>query len=276
MRRGARILHRKAVSINTVTYKFVGLIRPILTGVVAKLRKPTPRTKRLIAHSAFLLLIVGAALYGRTSIGADRSSLLYAVISGTEDIQGPLNKSAYAQTDTNSPRLASATDNASVLDSITFSDPEVYYNVQTAVGGTSVVAPLNPILDNPDEMAKWSAAQSDNATNDKLSSDTKNSDSASSEHPSIQIYTVADGDTVASLAQKFQISSDTIVWANGLPDSDAIKVGDRLIIPPTTGVIHIVHPGDTISGIAKKYDSSIAEIHLPMMIKTPENYLEYL
>lgn len=72
---------------------------------------------------------------------------------------------------------------------------------------------------------------------------------------SIIDYTVAEGDTVSSIAKKFGVSIDTIRWQNNLKTVDSIKVGQTLEILPITGVSHKVQKGDTIYGIAKEYDA---------------------
>jgi murein DD-endopeptidase MepM/ murein hydrolase activator NlpD len=67
-------------------------------------------------------------------------------------------------------------------------------------------------------------------------------------------YTVLDGDTISTIALKFDISVDTIRWQNNLDKNGTIKVGQELEILPVTGVSHKVQKGDTIYSIAKKYD----------------------
>lgn len=67
-------------------------------------------------------------------------------------------------------------------------------------------------------------------------------------------YTVQPGDTVSGIAQKFDISIDTIRWANNLTSVAAIKPGQVLKIPPVTGVIHKVKKGDTVYSVAKYYN----------------------
>lgn len=67
-------------------------------------------------------------------------------------------------------------------------------------------------------------------------------------------YEVQSGDTVASIAQKFGVSADTIRWQNSIV-RDKIKVGQTLQILPVTGIAHKVTKGDTVYSIAKKYDS---------------------
>lgn len=68
----------------------------------------------------------------------------------------------------------------------------------------------------------------------------------------IENYSVRGGDTLETIAKKFDISVDTIKWANDLK-TDVIKPGQTLKIPPVTGVVHKVLSGDTVYSIAKKY-----------------------
>lgn len=69
-------------------------------------------------------------------------------------------------------------------------------------------------------------------------------------------YIVQDGDTVGSIAEKFGVSTDTILWQNNLGAKDRIKAGQVLEILPVTGISHKVVKGDTVYSIAKKYDTS--------------------
>jgi murein DD-endopeptidase MepM/ murein hydrolase activator NlpD len=69
-------------------------------------------------------------------------------------------------------------------------------------------------------------------------------------------YTVQEGDTVSTIAEKFGVSVDTILWENDLSENQRIKPGQTLKILPVTGVSHKVQKGDTIYSISKKYDTS--------------------
>jgi murein DD-endopeptidase MepM/ murein hydrolase activator NlpD len=71
---------------------------------------------------------------------------------------------------------------------------------------------------------------------------------------SIIDYQVQEGDTVASIANKFGISQNTIIWQNSL-SGGKIKIGQTLKILPVTGVAHTVAKGDTVYSIAKRYDT---------------------
>jgi len=73
-------------------------------------------------------------------------------------------------------------------------------------------------------------------------------------------YTVNEGDTISSIADKFGVSQETILWQNNLGAKDKIKPSQIIEVLPVTGVSHKVAKGDTISSIAKKYDSSAQAI----------------
>ncbi len=76
----------------------------------------------------------------------------------------------------------------------------------------------------------------------------------------ISTYTVEAGDTIASIANKYGISTNTILWANNLTRKSKLKVGQELVILPISSVKHKVVKGDTIQKIAKKYNGDVDEI----------------
>lgn len=66
-------------------------------------------------------------------------------------------------------------------------------------------------------------------------------------------HTVVEGDTLSSLSEKFNISIDTIKWANPKLIGEKLAIGMELAIPPITGVVVKVQRGDTVESLAKKY-----------------------
>lgn len=79
-------------------------------------------------------------------------------------------------------------------------------------------------------------------------------------------YRVEDGDTVSSIAQKFGVSIDTIVWENNIKSVSSIKPKQILRILPVTGVRYKVSRGETIYSIAKKL-----QVNAQTMIDYPFN-----
>jgi murein DD-endopeptidase MepM/ murein hydrolase activator NlpD len=73
-------------------------------------------------------------------------------------------------------------------------------------------------------------------------------------------YEVQSGDNLSSIAKKFNITVNTILWANDLNSKSSIKVGQKLVILPVSGVSYKVKRGDTISGLAKKFNVAEQDI----------------
>lgn len=66
-------------------------------------------------------------------------------------------------------------------------------------------------------------------------------------------YAVQNGDTVSTIARRFGLTVNTILWANNLSAFSLIRPGDSLAILPTSGIMYTVKSGDTASKIAAKY-----------------------
>lgn len=77
-------------------------------------------------------------------------------------------------------------------------------------------------------------------------------------------YTVKNGDTAGSIANKFGVSVNTILWANNLSAKALIQPGDKLTILPMTGVMHQVKRNENLATIANFYEvdqSKISEVN---------------
>ncbi len=75
----------------------------------------------------------------------------------------------------------------------------------------------------------------------------------------ISVYVVREGDTLGAIAKMFDVSVNTIIWANDLRGS-TIAPGDKLIILPVSGIQYIIKKGDTVKSVAKKYKADIGDI----------------
>lgn len=76
----------------------------------------------------------------------------------------------------------------------------------------------------------------------------------------ISVYIVREGDTLSQIAEMYDVSAKTILWANDIEGPSKIRPGDTLVILPITGVRHIVKSGDTLASIAKKYGGDVEDI----------------
>jgi len=73
-------------------------------------------------------------------------------------------------------------------------------------------------------------------------------------------YTVQDGDSPGKIAANFDVSLNTVLWANDLNSSSVIQPGQEIAILPVSGISHKVKEGEVLSTIASKYKAPIDEI----------------
>ncbi|MEA3293326.1 MAG: M23 family metallopeptidase [Patescibacteria group bacterium] len=73
-------------------------------------------------------------------------------------------------------------------------------------------------------------------------------------------YIVEKGNTLSSIAVKFNIDLETLLSSNNLNKKSRIRQGQKLIILPISGVVHIVKKGDTLSQLIKTYKGVKEEI----------------
>lgn len=73
-------------------------------------------------------------------------------------------------------------------------------------------------------------------------------------------YEVLWGDSVALIANKFNITRDSIYWANDFAANHVIQPGDIIRVPPVSGLIHTVVSGETVWGLAEKYEIKSEDI----------------
>ncbi len=100
------------------------------------------------------------------------------------------------------------------------------------------------------------------------------------------VYEVVQGDTLFTIAEKFQVDLFALIAINNLDPTIPIDIGDRLTIPgpntelPTdtpiplslrrgTIIEYIVKPGETLAFIAEKFNSTVEAIVEENAIENP-------
>ena len=116
---------------------------------------------------------------------------------------------------------------------------------------------LEPHLDENDSEILPSTVTGDSALIRQILSPTEEQNRIRNQ---IDYYTVAIGDTISDIADRFGISINTILWENNLTAYTLIRPGDKLTILPTSGVQHKVSRGQTLAKIAKQYGVEVDKI----------------
>jgi murein DD-endopeptidase MepM/ murein hydrolase activator NlpD len=72
-------------------------------------------------------------------------------------------------------------------------------------------------------------------------------------------YTVQSGDNLSTMAERYDVDIDSLIWANGQleEDPDYLVISQTVLIPPVSGVLYTVQRGDTLDAIAKKYKGDL-------------------
>ena len=79
-------------------------------------------------------------------------------------------------------------------------------------------------------------------------------------------YVIDVGDSLSSIAYKFGVSVSTILWENNLSLRSVIRPGDKIRIPPTTGVMYTIRKKDTLNKIANTFQAKPEDItHFNML-----------
>jgi surface antigen len=68
-------------------------------------------------------------------------------------------------------------------------------------------------------------------------------------------YKVKQGDSVSTLAAKFNVSANSIRWSNNLA-GDNLNPGATVYIPPGEGIVYKVKQGDSIATIVARYQAN--------------------
>ena len=78
--------------------------------------------------------------------------------------------------------------------------------------------------------------------------------------------TVRSGDTLSSIARRYNTTVNQLVAWNKLSNANLIRVGQRLKVsekttsPPLVQTVYTVQRGDTLYAIAKKYNTTVAQL----------------
>ncbi|UCD41015.1 MAG: LysM peptidoglycan-binding domain-containing M23 family metallopeptidase [Chloroflexota bacterium] len=78
-----------------------------------------------------------------------------------------------------------------------------------------------------------------------------------------QDYTVDTGDSVFAIAKSFGLEPESVLWANYVvlnDNPDQLTPGMELKIPPIDGVLYEWQEGDTLQGVADRFEAKLEEI----------------
>ena len=73
-------------------------------------------------------------------------------------------------------------------------------------------------------------------------------------------YSLEKGDMIGSIAMRTGLNEDTIISVNSIKNTRNLQIGRVLKIPNQDGILYTVNQGDTLTGIAEKYKTTVSAI----------------
>ena len=89
----------------------------------------------------------------------------------------------------------------------------------------------------------------------------------------ITTHIVEPGESLWSIAKKYDLKIETVIWVNDIKDA-IIQPGQELAILPVDGLIHLVEKGDTLESIAAEYKADPDKIVAINEIFSPDEIFE--
>lgn len=195
----------------------------------SKMKRKTFHGRMLLASFVMVnaLLLTGVSVFVLHARTSDATALLSNSKSTSADMSNPLDQVSSADIAVTVSRMSGLAESTAVKN-------------QSESDGAQLTAA--PVTDNV--VAKPQVS----ATSFKSKKD-------------IKTYVAVAGDTVSSIAAKFNVTSDSIKWSNSLT-GDAVTPGAKLVVPPTglSGIVYTVKAGDTVDSIASKYSADKSQL----------------
>lgn len=192
---------------------------------IENIHKSNSRKSKRYTLAVFIVtIIVSNMIFSSKTVNAGLVSL-FEVFVGKQEVA--------AKSNLVNRSINSQTSSAVVLQSVGGSYGAVANNDIPPIDGESVLSP---------EIARMNATSTEPL------------------NTQISIYVVRSGDTISGVAKMYNVSVNTVLWANDLNSHSTLQPGQTLIILPVTGITYTIKAKDTIQSIAKKYNADVEDI----------------
>lgn len=144
------------------------------------------------------------------------------------------------------------------------SDKEIKASGAAKMNGTASASDSMDALAELDELAIIDSLAETDADSDGLAAaEVLSQDARSSEGLELCYFTyrVQKGDMIGFIADKFNVTQDTIISVNNIHQSRLIQIGQILKIPSMPGIVYTVKKnGETANSIAEKFEVSVEKL----------------
>ncbi len=187
------------------------------------MRRRAIRASLILLNAVLLLAVVAIVVFNPAQSSGTPQSVTTAV--GVQNVSQPIDQLASVHIAVTVARMTNMMEEPAVVN---LADSE---SIQLAVASTN-----NTVVNKPQVVTSKFISKKD-----------------------IHAYTALPGDTVSSIASAYGVSTDSILWSNGLT-GNVLAAGKLLYIPPVSGIVYVVKSGDTPSNLATKYHADAAKI----------------
>ncbi|MDB5170591.1 MAG: hypothetical protein JWO35_285 [Candidatus Saccharibacteria bacterium] len=184
-------------------------------------RRRAIRTALLLSNVAVLAVISIIVVQNPRTTGLPKAAAVAGDTSIAGDVANPLDRVSSADIALMVARLSSLPETTAITN-----------QAQSQAATVTIAASNDSVVSKPQVVATALKSRAD-----------------------IKSYTAVAGDSLASIAAKFSVTSDSIRWSNSL-SGEAITAGTKLTIPPVNGIIYTVQAGDTVEMLAQKYNAN--------------------
>lgn len=182
-----------------------------------KYRKRVIRSLLVFANLVFLVAVIGFVIKSpNTSQSVKQSALMSNVVTAS-----PLDRLSSSDIAVHLARMASLPESTAVVN-----------QADMIKGQLTISSADNRIVAKPQIVS-----------------------TAAKSYKDIQIYVVKPGDTLASVAERSGVTSDSIRWSNEIT-GNSLSVGRELYIPPVNGIVYLVKAGDTAEKLAREFNAN--------------------
>jgi len=160
---------------------------------------------------------------------------------------------------------AAATDNGNLGDINLNAVSSLTPNPLDQLASANIALTVSQMTNLPETTAITNQAESQQAelaiasTSDNIISKPQVTETSLKSRANITSYVVKSGDSVASIANQFGVTSDSIIWSNDL-EGGSVLPGQTLTIPPVNGIVYKVKSGDTPASLATEFQASQSQI----------------
>jgi len=150
-----------------------------------------------------------------------------------------------------SPRFAAHAITVGIVLTVALFSVGVQFQLPTVLSSMPVAAPAKPFAGDVRIQRQIGAERAND--NSERALPFAPSTPAAAEPAFVEYHVLAEGETLAQLAEQYHVNIDSIFWSNDIAASHVFAAGQELRIPRMAGIPYVVEQGETLDSIAARF-----------------------